>query len=163
MTVKFVDELSIEQEAKERWRQDPALRVEFGEFSTYLAFMKAEARGAVKIVRTLEMKARIVLGGSAQRPIHREDRQELSKWVRQALQTIRKDSTSAGTKSHNVRTLEGPRRLSDTELLELVTSEQDAQDYWKMSAALREEFPTPGSLWHFAKAKRERRVKFLSR
>jgi hypothetical protein len=41
----------IEQQCMARWNADPAIRAEFGEFSTYLAFSKADEAGLVKIFK----------------------------------------------------------------------------------------------------------------
>ena len=163
MLTSYIDEQSVEAAAQATWSGSPAVRAEFGELSTYLAFMKAEARGAVKIVRTLEMKARSVLGGSAQRPMHREDRQEIKKWAEQTVRRIRAEHGAPLTdvKPHKVQTLDEPRQFSDGDLLGMIRSEKEAAEYWDISPALQDEFPSSASLWHFVKAKREGRVKFL--
>ena len=38
----------LEERAKASWDADKELRAEFGKFETYMAFRKAEERGAVK-------------------------------------------------------------------------------------------------------------------
>ena len=170
MATKYVDQLVLNEEAQDQWRHDPALRREFGEFSTYLAFMKADAKGAVKIIsgRTIHGRLGIPDGNARQvqrQRVQSEDRKALTQWVQQTLHQIRAEHGAQLTdaKPHKVQTLDGLRRLSDTELLEIVTSEQRAQEFWSITAPLREEFPTPDSLWHFVKAKREGGVKILSR
>lgn len=44
--------LPIDERAKAAWDKDAALRAEFGQFETYLAFAKAQAAGTVKVLTT---------------------------------------------------------------------------------------------------------------
>lgn len=44
--------LPVEERAKAAWDKDAALRAEFGQFETYLAFAKANAAGTVKLLTT---------------------------------------------------------------------------------------------------------------
>jgi hypothetical protein len=45
------DSLGLERAARQQWESSAALRVEFGDsFERYLAFFKADNRGAVKII-----------------------------------------------------------------------------------------------------------------
>lgn len=44
--------LPLEERAKATWEKDAALRAEFGQFETYLAFAKANAAGTVKLLTT---------------------------------------------------------------------------------------------------------------
>ncbi len=154
----FVDTLTIEEDAKVQWHDNLALRAEFREFPCYLAFLKAQARGLVGINGTNRVR-----GGSAQRPIHREDRQELKKWVEQTVRQIRAEQGAPLTdvKPHKVQTLDGPRRLGDGDLLRIISSEREAEEVWHVTKSLSDEFPTPASLWHFVKAKRGGRITTL--
>lgn len=46
----YVDQLLLEQQAKEVWQRDPAIREEFDQdFDSYHAFRRAEARGGLRI------------------------------------------------------------------------------------------------------------------
>lgn len=44
------DDFGIEQAARRAWEQSPAIRAEFTCLEAYMAFKKAEARGAVRII-----------------------------------------------------------------------------------------------------------------
>ena len=165
MATKWIDELAVKEEAQARWREDSALRVEFGSFACYLAFAKASAAGLVRIVGTKPVQDRVhATQQNAQRPAKREDRQELKQWAEQTVRRIRGEHGAPLTdvKPHKVQMLEGPRIFSDAALLQIIASEQDAKQYWDISEALREEFPTPANLWAYVKMKRKGRIKILS-
>jgi len=162
MAVKWIDELAIKEEAQARWREDAALRNEFREFPCYLAFLRAQARGLVRIIGTNRVR-----GGSAQRPVQREDREELRKWIHQTLRTIRADAhspltgtkphTVTATKAHTIRTLDGPRQFGD---LDLWDEDEDGK-LRHTFLNLEEAFRTRASLSRFPKAKRMGRIKTL--
>ena len=42
--------------------------------------------------------------------------------------------------------------MSTEHLTRIVVTEADAQRIWKGSSIVREEFPSPGALWHFVRA-----------
>ena len=44
------DQLPVEDRCKAKWEKDAAIRAEFGDYATYLAFEKAHATGRVKIL-----------------------------------------------------------------------------------------------------------------
>jgi hypothetical protein len=43
--------LSVEERAKKEWDSKPELRAEFKEQAAYVAFLKADAKGLVKILK----------------------------------------------------------------------------------------------------------------
>lgn len=45
----MVDKEMIERDAREKWDADASLRAEFGEFSRYIQWRMAAARGSVRV------------------------------------------------------------------------------------------------------------------
>lgn len=51
-TASSADNRPLEERARAKWESDPAIRAEFGEYSTFEAYLKAAETGAVRILGT---------------------------------------------------------------------------------------------------------------